>query len=70
MGQQLRGKAKRLEGRVVETAGVLTGDSALARKGSRMQTTGALQEGVGKARQEVGDLVATLAKAARERKTR
>jgi uncharacterized protein YjbJ (UPF0337 family) len=57
MGQQeTRGKKKQLVGRGKEIVGILTGDSALERKGDREQTEGAVQESLGNARRKVGEL--------------
>ncbi|MDD5565182.1 MAG: CsbD family protein [Thermoanaerobaculaceae bacterium] len=60
--QELRGKAKKVQGQVTETAGRITGDRALERKGARQRTEGAVQEGVGKARRKIGDLAKGIAK--------
>jgi uncharacterized protein YjbJ (UPF0337 family) len=64
MGQQeARGKAKKLKGRVKEAVGIVTGDSALERKGSRQRAEGAFQESLGKARRKAGQLVDGVARA-------
>lgn len=62
MGQQeARGQVKALKGRVKEAVGIVTGDSALEREGSRQRAEGAVQEGVGKARRKAGELVDGIA---------
>ena len=64
MGQQeTRAKKKQLVGRSKEIVGILTGDSALERKGDREQTEGEVQESLGKARQQVGAFVDRAAEA-------
>ncbi len=55
--QEARGKVKKLQGRVKEAAGIITGNPKLEREGSRQRTEGAVQESVGKARRKVGELV-------------
>ena len=61
--QEVRGKVKKMKGRVKEAVGVITGDGALEREGSRERAEGAIQEGLGKARRKVGELVGGVAKA-------
>jgi uncharacterized protein YjbJ (UPF0337 family) len=63
MGQEAHGKREKLKGRVREAAGIITGDSALERKGARQRTKGAVEETVGKARRKVGEFVAGAGKA-------
>ena len=60
--QEVRGKAKKIQGRVKEAVGKLTGDSALERKGARQRAEGTIQEGVGKGRRKITDLAAGIAK--------
>lgn len=64
--QEVSGKVKKLKGRAQEAVGIVTGDEALERKGSRQRAEGAVEEGVGKARRKVGDAVAAVAKAIRK----
>jgi uncharacterized protein YjbJ (UPF0337 family) len=61
--QEARGKVKKLQGRVKETVGNITGNRKLEREGSRQRAEGAVQESVGKARRKVGEFVAGVAKA-------
>jgi uncharacterized protein YjbJ (UPF0337 family) len=61
--QEVRGKAKKVQGRVKEAVGKVTGDRALERKGAGQRAEGAVQEGVGKARRKVGEFVGRVAKA-------
>ena len=64
MGQQeARGKVKKVQGRMKESVGILTGNRKLEREGSRQRVGGAVQESVGKARRKVGELVDEFAKA-------
>jgi uncharacterized protein YjbJ (UPF0337 family) len=63
MGQEAHGKREKLKGRVKEAAGIVTGNSALERKGARQRAGGAAEESLGKARRKVGELVDKAAKA-------
>jgi len=64
MGQQeARGKVKKIQGRMKESVGIMTGNRKLEREGSRQRAGGAVQEGLGKARRKVGELVDRAAKA-------
>jgi uncharacterized protein YjbJ (UPF0337 family) len=64
MGQQeARGKVKKLQGRVKEAAGIITGNRKLEQEGARQRAGGAVQESLGKARRKVGELVDGVAKA-------
>ncbi len=63
MGQEARGKLKKLQGQGKEIVGILTGDSALELEGDRQQVEGEVQESLGKARRKVGKLLDTAAKA-------
>jgi uncharacterized protein YjbJ (UPF0337 family) len=64
MGQQeTRGKVKKIQGRMKEAAGVITGNRTLEREGARQRAEGAVQEGLGKARRKVGEIVSEVAKA-------
>ena len=63
MGQEARGKLKKLQGQGKEIVGILTGDSALELEGDRQQVEGEVQEDLGKARRKVGELLGTAAKA-------
>ena len=64
MGQQeASGKVKKLKGRVEQAVGIVTGDSALERKGSRQRAEGAVEESLGKARRKIGELVDGVAAA-------
>ena len=61
--QEARGKVKKLQGRVKEAVGSITGNRKLEREGSRQRAEGAVQEGLGKARRKVGEFVDGVAKA-------
>ena len=60
--QELRGKVQKLKGRVEEALGIITGNRALEREGSRQRSGGELQEGIGKARRKVGEFVYRVSK--------
>jgi uncharacterized protein YjbJ (UPF0337 family) len=66
MGQEARGKLKKLQGQGKEIVGILTGDSALELEGDRQQVEGEVQESLGKARRKVGELVGAAAKAVKK----
>lgn len=61
--QEGHGKVKKLEWRAKEAIGIITGDSALEREGSRQRVGGAAQESLGKARRKVGEFVDGVVKA-------
>jgi len=64
MGQQeMRGKVKKLTGRVKEAAGIVTGNDVLEREGARQRAAGAAEENLGRARRKVGEVVGRIAKA-------
>jgi uncharacterized protein YjbJ (UPF0337 family) len=63
MGQEARGKLKKLQGQGKEIVGIVTGNSELELEGDRQQVEGEVQESLGKARRKVGDLLDTAAKA-------
>jgi uncharacterized protein YjbJ (UPF0337 family) len=56
-------KVKQLKGRVQQATGIITGDSALERKGAQQRVVGAVEEGLGKARRKVGEALEGVAKA-------
>jgi len=62
-GQEARGHEEKLLGEGKEIVGIITGDSALEREGSRQATEGAAQESVGKARRKIGERLDAVAKA-------
>jgi len=57
MSQEMRGKVKGLKGRAKEAAGIIAGDSKLEREGAQERAEGAAQQGLGRARRKVGELV-------------
>lgn len=63
VNQETRGKVKKIQGRVKEAAGIITGNRALEREGSRQRAAGTVQEGVGKARRKVAEVVDDVATA-------
>lgn len=61
--QEARGKVKKTTGKVKEAVGILSGNKKLEREGSRQRTKGAVQEGIGKARNAVSDALKSLGNA-------
>ena len=61
--QEMRGKVKKLTGRVKEAAGIVTGNDVLEREGARQRATGAAEENLGRARRKVGEVVDRISKA-------
>lgn len=61
MKQEARGKVQKLKGRVKEAAGIMTGNSAMEREGTKQRAEGAVQETLGKIRREAGELVDKMA---------
>ena len=67
MGQQeARGKVKKVQGRMKESVGILTGNRKLEREGSRQRVGGAVQESVGKAQRKVGQLINKVSTAVKD----
>ena len=64
--QETRGKVKKLKGQVKEATGILTGDKKMEQKGAAQRAEGAVQESLGKARRQVGEFVAGVAKKIKE----
>jgi uncharacterized protein YjbJ (UPF0337 family) len=62
MNREARGKVTNLKGRAKEAAGIITGDRALEREGSRQRVEGVAEEKLGKARRRVGELLDGVAK--------
>jgi len=57
---ELKGKGKKLKGRVKEEVARQTGDERLRQEGADDRAAGELQEGFGKARRKVGEAVEQL----------
>ncbi len=57
---ELEGKKENLKGRVKEATGTLTGNPELEKEGANERAGGALQEGIGRARREVGEAIEDL----------
>jgi uncharacterized protein YjbJ (UPF0337 family) len=64
--QETRGKVKKVQGRVKQAVGRITGNPGLEREGSRDVAEGAVQESLGRARRKVGTLVDRAARAIRK----
>lgn len=60
--QETHGKVNELKGRAKEAAGIITADRELEQKGSQQRAEGSIQEGLGKARRKVGEMVDDVAK--------
>jgi len=58
---ELDGKIDRLKGNIKETVGDATGDEQLRDEGIADQAAGNVQEGFGKARRKVGDVIHDVA---------
>lgn len=61
--QEVRGKVKKAKGKVKEAVGILSGNKKLEREGSLERVGGAVQEGLGKARRKVGEVLTDIGKA-------
>ena len=57
-----RGKAESVKGRVKESAGILTGDEDLEKKGADERLEGEAREAVGRARRKLGESLEDLGK--------
>lgn len=66
MKQETRGKVKKVKGRVKEAVGIVTGDKALEKEGSRLRAKGAVEETVGKMRRKADELVEGIAEKVKE----
>ncbi len=60
---EISGKARNLKGRAKEAAGALSGNPRLQQEGQADRAGGAVQEGLGKARRQVGEAVQKVGKA-------
>jgi uncharacterized protein YjbJ (UPF0337 family) len=58
--QEVGGKVKKAKGKVKEAVGILTGDRKMEREGSLQRAQGAVEEGLGKARRKVGEVLTNL----------
>ena len=58
---EIDGKIDRLKGNIKETVGDATGDEQLRDEGIADQAAGNVQEGFGKARRKVGDVIHDVA---------
>jgi uncharacterized protein YjbJ (UPF0337 family) len=61
--QEVGGKVKKVKGSVKEAVGILSGDKKMEREGSLERAEGAIEEGLGKARRTVGEVLTNLGKA-------
>lgn len=57
---EIDGKKNNLAGRVKEAAGTLTGNKELESEGADQRASGAVEEGLGKARRKVGEALEDL----------
>ena len=61
MGQQeTGGRVKKAKGKVREAVGIITGDRKMEQEGSLQRAEGAVEEGLGKARRKVGEVLTNL----------
>jgi uncharacterized protein YjbJ (UPF0337 family) len=61
--QEVHGKVKKAKGKVKEAVGILSGDRKMEREGSLQRAEGAVEEGLGKARRKVGEVLTNLGNA-------
>jgi uncharacterized protein YjbJ (UPF0337 family) len=59
---EVKGKAKNIQGRVKEAAGTLTGNRRLESEGASERTQGAIRDQAEKARRKIGEAVADIGK--------
>lgn len=59
---EIKGKGKQLKGAVKEELGKLTGDRELEDSGTADRAEGDVQEGFGKTKRKIGEVVADLGK--------
>jgi uncharacterized protein YjbJ (UPF0337 family) len=60
---EVGGRVKKAKGKVKEAVGILSGDRKMEREGSLQRAEGTVEEGLGKARRKVGDILTNLGKA-------
>lgn len=64
--QEVAGKVKKTKGKVKEAVGILTSNKKMEREGSLQRAGGAIEEGLGKARRKVGEVLTDLGNAIRK----
>lgn len=64
--QEVGGKVKKAKGSVKEAVGILSGDKKMEREGSLERAEGAIEEGLGKARRKVGEVLTNLGNAVKK----
>ena len=55
--QEVHGKVTKAKGQVKEAVGILAGDKKLEREGALQRLEGSIEEGIGKARNTVGEVI-------------
>ena len=60
---EVAGKVKKTKGKVKEAVGILSGNKKMEREGSLQRAQGAIEEGLCKARRQVGEALTNLGKA-------
>ena len=61
--QEVGGRVKKTKGKMKEAVGILTGDKKMEREGSAQRAEGTIEEGLGKARRKVGEVLTNLGNA-------
>ncbi|MEO8586184.1 MAG: CsbD family protein [Acidobacteriota bacterium] len=61
--QEVDGKVKKVQGKIKESVGILTGNKKMEREGSVQRATGAVEEGLAKAGRKVGEALTNLGNA-------
>jgi uncharacterized protein YjbJ (UPF0337 family) len=64
--QEVTGKVKKSKGTVKEAVGILSGNKKMEREGSFQRAEGAVEEGFGKARRKVGQVLTNLGNAVKK----
>jgi uncharacterized protein YjbJ (UPF0337 family) len=60
--QEVSGTVKKTKGKVKEAVGILSGNEKLEQEGSLQRAEGAVEEGLGKARRKIGELLTNVGK--------
>jgi uncharacterized protein YjbJ (UPF0337 family) len=61
--QEVDGKVKKAKGKVKEAVGILSGNKKMEQEGSLQRAAGTVEEGLGKARRKVGEVLTDLGNA-------
>jgi uncharacterized protein YjbJ (UPF0337 family) len=64
--QEVGGKVKKTKGKMKEAVGILSGNKKMEREGSLQRAEGAVEEGFGKARRKVAEVLTNLGNAVKK----